>query len=377
MRITCVHLLDDFSGSAKVFAHAIEELKSTGAEVRVTVGSAGDSGFIRRAHPAQTVFYRFRENKLLLLFFFALAQLLLFFAVLRHCLLWRADVVYANTVLAPGAVLAGRLCRRRVVVHIHEVGLGTKALFRTLLSVARGCADTLVCVSGYVRTTLALPRERAPVVYNSLSPAEWQRASGIARARHDVALSQARPEGATEFVVLMACSLKWYKGIDSFLELARELAARGDAGRRISFRLLLNCTPEEWRAFARNSIVAANVRIEFRPPDVYHHYAEASLVLNLSHPDGWIETFGMTLLEAMACGVPVIAPRVGGCVEIFEHGNGGWQIESRDIAALQGLIIELAADDVRWRTASGEASLHAQRFDAARFARELRAAVLG
>src|SRR6187402_2317473 len=196
MRISCVHLLDDFSGSAKVFAHAIEELKSTGAEVRVTVGSAGESGFIRRAHAAQTVFYRFRENKVLLLFFFGLAQLLLFFAVLRHCLLWRADVVYANTVLAPGAVLAGRLCRRRVVVHIHEVGLGTKALFRTLLSVARGCADTLVCVSGYVRTTLALPRECAPVVYNSLSPVEWQRAIGIAHARHDVAISRARPAGA-------------------------------------------------------------------------------------------------------------------------------------------------------------------------------------
>ena len=37
-------------------------------------------------------------------------------------------------------------------------------------------------------------------------------------------------------------------------------------------------------------------------------------------PSVWLEGFGMTVIEAMAAGVPVIASRVGGMSEIMDNG---------------------------------------------------------
>ncbi len=40
-------------------------------------------------------------------------------------------------------------------------------------------------------------------------------------------------------------------------------------------------------------------------------------MLNLSHPDRWIESFGMTALEAMAYSTPCIVPEEGGIAELI------------------------------------------------------------
>jgi colanic acid/amylovoran biosynthesis glycosyltransferase len=43
---------------------------------------------------------------------------------------------------------------------------------------------------------------------------------------------------------------------------------------------------------------------------------------------------GLALLEAQACGVPVIATRHGGLPESVEEGSSGWLVPERDVAAL-------------------------------------------
>lgn len=370
LRVACVHLYDDFSGSAKVFSHAIATLKAGSANVRVTVGSAGESGFIRDAHPAETVFYRFSENRVLRLICFATAQVLLFMSVIRSCLWWKANVVYSNTVLTPGALLAGWLCRRRVIVHLHEVVLGSPVLFRALLALARTVSDQLVCVSGYMRSALDLPENRTIVVYNSLTPGEWATAQATSTAK----LSKS----STPFLVLMACSLKWYKGVDSFLALARQFLSDSERpSQPVRFRLLLNCSAADWGHFLARHQIPANMVVVLRPPDIYEHYGEASLVLNLSHREGWVETFGMTLLEAMSCGVPVVSPVVGGCTELFDDGVGGWRIDSHNVDAIAALVRELASNRSRWCEASRAARAGAARFDPDTFSNRLRAAILG
>ncbi|MGQ0572516.1 MAG: glycosyltransferase, partial [Armatimonadota bacterium] len=60
-------------------------------------------------------------------------------------------------------------------------------------------------------------------------------------------------------------------------------------------------------------------------------------------PSHW-ETFGNVCLEAMACGRPVIASRVGGLPEAVEDGRTGVLVPPGDADALAAQILRLLRD---------------------------------
>ena len=57
------------------------------------------------------------------------------------------------------------------------------------------------------------------------------------------------------------------------------------------------------------------------------------------------EAFGIPLVEAMACQVPVIASRSGGMPEVIDDGNTGLIVEREDAAGLAEALARLLADD--------------------------------
>ncbi len=58
----------------------------------------------------------------------------------------------------------------------------------------------------------------------------------------------------------------------------------------------------------------------------------------------WPEAFGLTVVEAMAAGKPVVATRVGAVPEIIRHGVDGWIIPSDDPAAIADSVTQLLND---------------------------------
>jgi glycosyltransferase involved in cell wall biosynthesis len=56
------------------------------------------------------------------------------------------------------------------------------------------------------------------------------------------------------------------------------------------------------------------------------------------------EPFGMALIEAMACGLPVVATRVAGPSEIIEDGRTGLLVEPGDAAALSNAVERIVQD---------------------------------
>jgi glycosyltransferase involved in cell wall biosynthesis len=76
--------------------------------------------------------------------------------------------------------------------------------------------------------------------------------------------------------------------------------------------------------------------------DVQERYREAALLVNPSLS----ESFGMSLVEALAAGTPVVATRVGGMVEIVDDTGGGVLVKKNDPPALAGAICNLLADKI-------------------------------
>lgn len=74
------------------------------------------------------------------------------------------------------------------------------------------------------------------------------------------------------------------------------------------------------------------------------------------------EGFGLPLLEAMACGTPVVSTAIYGCEGLVRDGENGYVVPFGAWDEFVERVGELLADDERWRKMSEEAVATAQRF---------------
>lgn len=75
--------------------------------------------------------------------------------------------------------------------------------------------------------------------------------------------------------------------------------------------------------------------------ELAQHFREADLFV---YPSLWNELFGMSIAEAMASGIPVVASRVAGIPEAVEDGKTGFLVEPGNPSALAKAILQLLSD---------------------------------
>ena len=95
-------------------------------------------------------------------------------------------------------------------------------------------------------------------------------------------------------------------------------------------------------------------------------YNEATAVVSLTDRHQAIETFGLTTLEAMSCGLPVIVPTVGGIAELVSDAENGYKIDVQDFGEIKRRLCEMMGDGEQYASLSRNALIASRRHTAER-----------
>jgi len=179
------------------------------------------------------------------------------------------------------------------------------------------------------------PRERVRVIHNGIEPADAASPLDRRKARLLLGLDE------RAFVVTTVARLDPVKDLGTLLDAFAIVRKRAPGARLV----IVGDGPERQRLEARASQddLAGSVRITGYRSDVRALLPAADVYASSSISEG----VSITILEAMATGIPVVATAVGGTPEILSDGTGGILVPSRDPARMAAAIIALAEDHRR------------------------------
>ena len=287
----------------------------------------------------------------------------------------RSDVVYSNTTVLLGVGLAARLAGVPHVQHVRETVARPRAV-RWLLSLNAVCSTRVVCVSEATRRNYVAGfpflRRRCVVVHNGID-LDCARGAGGGKVRSELGLE------AGDVMVGTVGRISAVKGFDVFVRAAERLLDGQTGGPRLFFVIVGDAyRGQEWRDQAlRERIAGSRFASRIRALPFRDDIPDVMAALDIyAHTSVLPDSFPTTVLEAMAAGLPIVATRLGGVVEMIEDGCTGMLVAVGDEAELAGAWGRLAGDaPLRRRLGAGAAAVVRERFSATRYvasmAREL------
>jgi glycosyltransferase involved in cell wall biosynthesis len=228
----------------------------------------------------------------------------------------RPDLVYLNDILhAPFGALVSSITRRPLVAHLRlnppDDVLG-RQIWASLPRIRR-----FIAVSSDTRTRYAdfgFPQERIDVVHNAVDLDRYTPPSDTERqaARERLGIED------DEYLIVYIGRIDAVKGIDTLINATNRLVEQGLRVRLVvAGRPAWHETPEAGLRYVEElqrralpgSATFLGVQLDTLPL-----YRAADVV---AVPSNWPEPFGRVIVEAMACGLPVVASDIGGIPEIL------------------------------------------------------------
>ena len=165
-------------------------------------------------------------------------------------------------------------------------------------------------------------------------------------------VARARVGAGDAPLVLYVGRIAPIKGLETLLDALAQLRARGSAVRLLVVGGEADEPTDGHEAEIRRRVDTLGLREVVRfagaqPQEALRDYYVAADVTVLP---SYYESFGMVVLEAMACGSPVIGSRVGGLTTTIRDGVTGFLVPDGDAGALAERIDALVGDtDLRFR----------------------------
>uniref|UniRef100_Q3AR21 Glycosyl transferase n=1 Tax=Chlorobium chlorochromatii (strain CaD3) TaxID=340177 RepID=Q3AR21_CHLCH len=149
----------------------------------------------------------------------------------------------------------------------------------------------------------------------------------------------------SEKIVIHISNFRPVKCIGDIIAIFQAIATESNAT-----LLLVGDGPERSEAelLVRQLGLCSRVRFLGKLLDIVPLLSLADVMLMPSN----VESFGLAALEAMACGVPIIATNVGGFPEFIESGKHGYLLPPGDVAAMTEKALHLLNNPDEWQRIS-------------------------
>lgn len=329
------HPCNDYTGSTRVLSNVIAE-KYDKEEVTVVTERNNNKGFLSECSNVRiiNVFNPKYKGKGILF----LSSLIWRFHSLFLALVygWRYETFYINTIIPYYAALVGRLYGKSIIWHVHEKFVERPMSIRFAESVFNRTTAHRIFVSQYLKGQY--PENAScsyEVKYNKLSQSYIDNVVKVDLKERSLNR------------ILMLSSLSLHKGVDMFLRLASCMP-------EYDFVLIVSCNAKRIDDFFSQMTIPSNCKVLPAQSDIHPFLRKTDLILNLSNPLMCVETFGMTILEAMPYGIPAIVPNVGGPKEIVQNGVNGYCVDVRDLEMLSNYV-RLSLNKENYRILSNNA----------------------
>lgn len=274
------------------------------------------------------------------------------------------DIVHAHYAVphATSAWIAREMLEERgdppvkIVTTLHGTDItlvGRDPSFRpiTRLSILR--SDGVTAVSEFLRDeterVFGIDRSRIEVIPNFVDLERYNREN---QPCHRGKLA---PEG--EKLIMHISNFRPVKRVEDVVNAFARIANRMPA--RL---VLIGDGPDRGRAQQTAALAGVKDRVLFVGKQ--ESVAELLSCADLFMLPSETEAFGLVALEAMSCGVPVVATDVGGIPEVVTDGVNGRLVPVGDVRALAEAGLDLLQDSGRWHEASTAARAAAERFGA-------------
>lgn len=271
----------------------------------------------------------------------------------------RVGLVYSNTLAVLGGAFWAWRRGWRHLWHVHEIILRPALVRVGLPRLAAWCADRVVSNSNQTEAWLLSQApglaSRSVVIFNGLPPVPAVDPAAVQAFRQRIGVD------AGDLIVTVAGRLNHWKGQGLLIEAFALLVQQG---RRGSLHLVVVGDVFAGHEDIRAGLVqqaqqhGLSAFVHFVPfvSDIYVVWRASDIAVV---PSTEPEPFGMVAIEAMACGLPVMAAAHGGLLDIVQHGQTGLLFEPRNASALAEALVALASDKAL-RTRLGAAGVARQ-----------------